>query len=216
MESQIVELVNLFHQYSQQHPNTTIEEFCRNYLAVKDLEKPKQTQELPKDVLLSITVARLSRFADMYSKKALAGLPLSNTDEIVYLMILDAVGTPRKSDLINQNLSEFSTGVEIIRRLAKAGLVEEFPDADDRRTKRIRMTDAGRAVLYGAYPKMDVVAKIVAGSLTEEEKDLLIQILGRLEKRHDEVYNLVKPKTLEETAAVFEIAINDQNPFKQA
>ncbi|MDX1939147.1 MAG: winged helix DNA-binding protein [Saprospiraceae bacterium] len=208
MDNQLVELVNLFHQYSQQHPNTTIEAFCRNYLAVKNLERNSQPQQLSKDVLLSITIARLSRFADMYFKKALAGLPVSNTDEIVYLMILDDVGTPRKSDLINQNLSEFSTGVEIIRRLAKAGLIEEFPDADDRRTKRIRMTEAGKGVLYEAYPKMTVVAKIVAGSLTEDEKDLLLQILGRLEKRHDEVYSLVKPKTLEETAQVFDIEVH--------
>ncbi|MFN7116025.1 MAG: MarR family winged helix-turn-helix transcriptional regulator [Saprospiraceae bacterium] len=205
MDNQLVELVNSFYNYSQQHPNTTIEEFFRHQLAISHLQKKELPYDLPKDVILSITLGRLARFAEMYSKKALVDLPVYNTDEIVYLMILDEVGTPRKSDLINQHLSEFSTGVEIIRRLAKAGLVEEFPDADDRRTKRIRMTEAGKAVLYSAYPKMDVVAKIVAGSLTEDEKDLLIQILGRLERRHDEVYNLVKPKTLEETAQVFEI-----------
>jgi DNA-binding MarR family transcriptional regulator len=208
MNNQLVDLVNLFHAYSQQHPNTTIEAFCRNYLAIKQLEKKDLPFDLPKDVILSITIGRLARFADMYSKKALTGLPVFNTDEIVYLMILDEVGTPRKSDLINSHLSEFSTGVEIIRRLVKAGLVEELPDADDRRTKRIRMTEAGRAVLLEAYPKMTVVAQIVATSLTEEEKDLLIQILGRLEKRHDEVYSMVKPKTLEETAQMFEIEVH--------
>ncbi len=207
MDNQIVALVNSFHAYAQKHPGASMEEFCRHYLAVRDLEKQSaDTSELSKDVRLGITIVRLARFAEMYTKKALAGLPLYNTDEIVYLMILDAAGTPRKSDLINQNLSEFSTGVEIIRRLAKAGLVEEFPDTDDRRTKRIRITDAGRTVLHQAYPKMDVVAKIIAGSLAEAEKDLLLQILSRLEKRHDEVYSLVKPKSLDETAAVFAIA----------
>ncbi len=205
MEHQLVELVNLFYQYAQQHPGATIEAFCRNFLAIKQLEK-EETHDLPKDVLLSISLGRLTRFAEIYTKKALVDLPINNMDEIVYLMILDEVGTPRKSDLINQHLSEFSTGVEIIRRLAKAGLVEEFPDADDRRTKRIRMTEAGKALLYGAYPKMSIVAKIVAGSLTEDEKDILIQILGRLEKRHDEVYSQVKPKTLEETAELFGIS----------
>ncbi len=208
MDNQIVALVNLFHAYAQEHPGASMEEFCRHYLAVRDLEKHSagNTSELSKDVRLGITIVRLARFAEMYTKKALAGLPLYNTDEIVYLMILDTAGTPRKSDLINQNLSEFSTGVEIIRRLAKAGLVEEFPDTGDRRTKRIRITDAGKTVLYQACPKMDVVAKIIAGLLAEDEKDLLLQILSRLEKRHDEVYSLVKPKSLDETAAVFAIA----------
>ncbi len=205
MDTQIVTLVNLFHTYAQQHPGATIEEFCRHYLALKDLPPPESTAELPPEVLLAISLGRLTRFAEMYTKKALVDLPVNNMDEIVYLMILDEVGTPRKSDLINQHLSEFSTGVEIIRRLVKAGLAEEFPDADDRRTKRVRLTPAGQQLLFEAYPKLNIVAQIVAGSLGKDEKALLVQILGRLEKRHDEVYSLVKPKTLTETAEVFGI-----------
>ncbi len=199
MENQIVKLVNLFHMYERQHPNARIEDFCRHYLAINQLEKKDVRYDLPKEVVISILMGRLARFADMYTKKALVELPIDNTDEIVYLMILDEAGTPRKSELINSGLSEFSTGVEIIRRLAKATLVEEFPDAEDRRSKRIRLTEQGKQLLQKVYPKMDVVAKIVAGTLTDEEKDLLIQILGRLEKHHNEVYSQVKQKTLDET-----------------
>lgn len=205
MDHQLVKLVNLFHAYEQEHPGVSIEDFCRHQLAVSQLEKVEPKHDLPKDVLISITVGRLARFADMYTKKALADLPIANTDEIVYLMILDKVGTPRKSELINNGLSEFSTGVEIIRRLQKAGLVKEFPDTEDRRSKRIRLTENGKQLLYEVYPKMDVVAQIVAGTLTDEEKDLLIQILGRLEKLHDEVYLQVKQKSLDETAETFDI-----------
>ncbi len=206
MESQLVKLVNLFHAYEQQHPGAAIEEFCRYFLGISRMEVEQTLPEvgLPKNVLLSITLGRLARFADMYTKKALDGLPVANTDDMVYLMILDARGTPKKSELIQHGLSEFSTGVEIIRRLQKAGLVEEFPDAEDRRSKRIQLTLRGRQVLAGIYPRMNVVADIVAGAIAEEEKDLLLQILGRLEKLHDEVYGKVKPYNLEETAEVFQ------------
>ncbi len=205
MDNQLVKLVNLFHDYTQQHPGASIEDFCRHQLAISQLETTKPRHDLPKDVLISITLGRLARFADMYTKKALAELPIANTDEIVYLMILDHVGTPRKSELINNGLSEFSTGVEIIRRLQKAGLVKEFPDTEDRRSKRVRLTEDGKKLLYEVYPKMNLVARIVAGTLIEDEKDLLIQILGRLEKLHDEVYLQVKQKSLNETAAAFDI-----------
>lgn len=205
MDNQLVKLVNLFHDYAQQHPGASIEDFCRHQLAVSQLEAAKPRHDLPKDVLISITVGRLARFADMYTKKALAELPIANTDEIVYLMILDHVGEPRKSELIHNGLSEFSTGVEIIRRLQKAGLVKEFPDKEDRRSKRVRLTEEGKKLLYDVYPKMNIVARIVAGTLTEEEKDLLIQILGRLEKLHDEVYLQVKQKSLDETAEAFDM-----------
>lgn len=205
MESQLVHLVNLFHAYAQQHPGASIEDFCRYHLAVSSLEsQPSSSRDdLSKNVLISITLGRLARFADMYTKKVLEHLPLSNTDDVVYLMILDRHDSPRKSELIHQGLSEFSTGVEIIRRLIHAGLVEELPDPEDRRSKRIRLTDTGRSLLYEIYPKMGAVADIVAGSLQEQEKDLLIQILGRLDGLHQEAYLMVKTKNLDETAGVF-------------
>ncbi len=205
MENQLVKLVNLFHEYEQQHPGAGIEDFCRHHLAISQLEKETLGYDLSKEVIISIAVGRLARFADMYTKKALAALPIANTDEIVYLMILDETNTPRKSELIHSGLSEFSTGVEIIRRLQKANLVEEFPDAEDRRSKRIRLTDQGKKLLEEVYPKMEIVSKMVASTLTEEEKDLLIQILGRLERRHEQLYSIVKTKNLEETAEVLKL-----------
>lgn len=205
MENQLVKVVNLFHEYEQQHPGARIEDFCRHYLAMSQLEKEKVGYDLSKEVAISIAVGRLARFADMYTKKALAALPIANTDEIVYLMILDETDTPRKSELIHSGLSEFSTGVEIIRRLQKANLVEEFPDAADRRSKRIRLTGQGKKLLAAVYPKMQIVSKMVASTLTEEEKDLLIQILGRLERRHEQVYSSVRTKNLEETAAFLKL-----------
>lgn len=205
MESQLVHLVNSFHAYAQQHPGASIEDFCRYHLAISSLDSQKSIirEDFSKNVLISITLGRLARFADMYTKKVLEHLPLSNTDDIVYLMILDRHDSPRKSELIQQGLSEFSTGVEIIRRLLHAGLVEELPDPEDRRSKRIRLTDTGRSLLYEIYPKMGAVADIVAGSLQEQEKDLLIQILGRLDGLHQEAYQTVKTKNLDETAGVF-------------
>lgn len=205
MESQLVHLVNLFHSYAQQHPGAGIDDFCRYHLAASSInyEKKNDRHDLSKNVLISITLGRLARFADMYTKKVLAHLPLSNTDDIVYLMILDGRDSLRKSELIQQGLSEFSTGVEIIRRLQHAGLVEELPDPEDRRSKRIRLTGAGKNLLFEIYPRMGAVADIVAGSLQEQEKDLLIQMLGRLDGLHQKAYQVVKSKNLEETTEVF-------------
>jgi DNA-binding MarR family transcriptional regulator len=157
-----------------------------------------------KSARLAALIGRLERFASMYTKKALADSPIDNTDDIIYLMVLAAMGTPRKSELIAENLSEFSTGVEVIRRLVNAGYVEEFPDPDDRRSKRVKITPQGKAIVQQTYPNLERAAQIATSSLREDDMDLLLQMLSRLDLHHTEVYQDVRQKTLAEVEAVFE------------
>ena len=208
MENKLVTLVNLFHEYEQSHPGCDVEDFCRHYLAIKDMERQQTPTETyafsSKSARLAALIGRLERFASMYTKKALADSPIDNTDDIIYLMVLAAMGTPRKSELIAENLSEFSTGVEVIRRLVNAGYVEEFPDPDDRRSKRVKITPQGKAIVQQTYPNLERAAQIATSSLREDDMDLLLQMLSRLDLHHTEVYQDVRQKTLAEVEAVFE------------
>lgn len=208
MENKLVKLVNLFHEYEQSHPGCEIEAFCRHYLAVKELEhqqnKPQDREGYSKSAQLASLIGRLERFAGMYTKKALADSPIDNVEDIIYLMVLNVMGSPRKSELIAENLSEFSTGVEVIRRLVNAGYVEEFPDPDDRRSKRVKITPQGKTILFQTYPNLERAAQIATSSLREDEIDLLLQMLSRLDLHHTEVYNDVRQKTLDEVETVFQ------------
>ncbi len=210
-----MKLVNLFYEYEQSHPGCDIEAFCRHYLAVQNMtrrqEKPQREENYSKAARLASLVGRLERFASMYTKKALADAPIDNVEDMIYLMVLAAMGEPRKSELIAENLSEFSTGVEVIRRLVNAGYAEEFPDPDDRRSKRVKITPKGKVILFQTYPNLERVAQIVTGNLHDDEIDLLLQMLSRLDLHHTEVYNDIRQKSLDEVEMIFKNKMQQSN-----
>ena len=75
---------------------------------------------------------------------------------------------------------EVSSGIEVIRRLLRIGLIEDYPDPHDRRSKRVRITTAGRQILTDLRPGMDNIGELVTGNLTEREKNQLARILQNL------------------------------------
>jgi DNA-binding MarR family transcriptional regulator len=49
-----------------------------------------------------------------------------------------------KSELIQKQVMEKTSGTEIINRMIKMGLIESFNDETDKRSVRVKMTPAGR------------------------------------------------------------------------
>ncbi len=64
------------------------------------------------------------------------------------------------------------------------GLMEEFPDEHDKRSKRLRITERGLASVGRAFPVMARVAEVAYSSLTEGEKALMVQVLDKLDRYH--------------------------------
>ena len=78
-----------------------------------------------------------------------------------------------------------STVAGLVSRLEKKGLVEGFPDPEDKRVKRVRITEAGNAMHQTC--RQDVVAseqRLTAG-LTEDERAAFLELLRK-------VYDAVK------------------------
>ncbi len=94
-----------------------------------------------------------------------------------------------KTELCNHNLLEITSGNEIIKRLLKNKLIEEYKDPDDRRSKRVKITDEGKKLLIQSFSKMDKVSRIVAGNLGTEEKIELLTILNKLDDFHKVIHD---------------------------
>jgi len=75
---------------------------------------------------------------------------------------------------------EKSTGIEIIKRLIAAELASEELNPADKRSKLLRITAAGKGVLYSAFKQMELVSKEVTGVLDASEKRALHYILSRV------------------------------------
>jgi MarR family transcriptional regulator, lower aerobic nicotinate degradation pathway regulator len=194
MKNQLVELVNLWAEYEERMPGLTIEEFCRQYLAERIPAPAHESddKEIPINGQLAELIGKLNRYAGLYCKKALAHVGMDNIDDWVYLISLHSLGTPKKSELIYDMVSEFPSGIDIIKRLVRLDLVEEFPDLHDRRSKRLKITQKGIQVLMESFPYMDKVGSMAFDTLSPEEKTMIFNILKRLDNFHAGHYKNVR------------------------
>ncbi|RKR82954.1 DNA-binding MarR family transcriptional regulator [Mucilaginibacter gracilis] len=130
----------------------------------------------------------MSRYAKSYIKKALEGTPLQTGEDFTALAILLTHDNLSKSELISYNLQEKTSGTEVIRRLISAGLVKQWDDLKDKRSKHIAITTEGKELLYRVFVDMDNVGKMITGKLTIAEKFTLQYLLQKLENFHLEHY----------------------------
>jgi len=130
----------------------------------------------------------MSRYAKYYIKKALDGTSLQTGEDFTALAILLTHDHLSKTELISHNLQEKTSGTEVIRRLIAAGLVRQWDDLKDKRSKHIAITDEGKELLYRVFVDMNHVSKMITGKLTTAEKFTLQYLLQKLENFHLEHY----------------------------
>jgi DNA-binding MarR family transcriptional regulator len=150
---------------------------------------PAYAADLAMETRISVLIGRMGRFAKFYVKKALDGQPISTLDEFTFLATIRRAGTPTKTEVCVENITEITTGTEILRRMIKSGFVEEFTDEKDRRVKRLTLTPAGAQALYASFAQLRDVARIVAGRLTDEQKQQMMTMLDSLDHFHTDIYS---------------------------
>lgn len=188
-DNQMVELVNLFHQYKQEQPQANIEDFCKQYLAGKKMRKTEiYAHAFQKEILLEGQLGRLYgklwRFINVELKNLAERVDMDTVEEIWYLGAMFELQNPTKSDMINHHMAEFSSGIAVINRLLNKKYLEEFPNELDKRAKRLRITEAGTGKLFSCFEHLEAMSKDIFMYLSQDEKEILHQILSKLERHH--------------------------------
>lgn len=147
---------------------------------------------------ISILIVLMFRYAKGYIKKALRDSAIKTADEFSFLMTLMTYESLSKSELIQKQVMEKTSGTEIINRMIKMGLIESFNDESDKRSVRVKMTPAGRMEIIKILPEMQKVSKIVTGNLNETEKNTMAYMLRKLEHYHNDIFMNKKDSELEE------------------
>ncbi len=140
------------------------------------------------EVEISTLVICLNRYSRLLIKKGLINFPQLVSEDFTYLYTLMDVESMTKIQLIEKNVHEKPTGLEVIKRLLKHGLVDERNDEIDKRSKRVFLTDKGKALFFATIEQMNKVALIVSGNLTHNEKTQLHTLLKKLEDFHNPIY----------------------------
>lgn len=192
---EVLKEVNEFELSSSYKSNCTVEDF-RIYLNEKAYQNDtpqelnhklgidifKIENEIAKETFL------LSRYAKILVKKAMENHPDLVSEDFTYLFRMMNYESLTKSQLIEKNAHEKQTGIEIIKRLVKNGLLEEFPDENDKRSVRIKVSEKGKKVFFESMNDVSSVSKIMCAKLTDEEKQNLLSYLKKLNTFHHNVY----------------------------
>lgn len=176
--------------YERENPRNLTEKYD---LSVYDLEN-----EIAKQVIL------LGRYSKQLIKKSLEDHTDLVNEDFTYLFRMMDYESLTKMQLIEKNAHEKQSGIEIIKRLVRNGLLAESPDAHDKRSTRIAVTEKGRQVFSEAMQDITLVSKIMCGRLSEEEKANLLTMLKKLNTFHHTVYTNFRSETPEEIVRLVE------------
>ncbi|WP_417429090.1 MarR family winged helix-turn-helix transcriptional regulator [Halpernia sp.] len=189
--------------------NCTVEDF-RFFLNEKAYQKENPTQLTDKYSLnvneleneIAKQVILLGRYTKQLIRKGLESFPDLVNEDFTYLYRLMDYDSLTKTQLIEKNAHEKQSGIEIIKRLTKHGLVSETPDENDKRSVRISVTEKGRKTFKESMKDITVVSKIMCGNLNNEEKKQLLDSLKKLNIFHNTIYTNKKTESLEELEAL--------------
>ena len=137
---------------------------------------------------VGILITLMFRYAKTYIKKALQDSPIQTADEFAFLITLMTFDSLTKTELINKQVMEKTSGTEVIKRLAAQGMIREFADASDKRSIRVVISDKGRIEIIRILPVMAKVSQIVVGNLSDAEIKTLSYLLKKLDFFHNDIF----------------------------
>jgi DNA-binding MarR family transcriptional regulator len=210
----IQELIELWSEFEENHSKTSFLDFGNWLTSVKqDKQTIEDCSEL--DLLEESSdhvffykqmraerqfltlLSRAARFIDFYIQKAFEELPIKSRLEFQFLISVHEMNNPRKTDIINFNLVEISTGVETLKRLQKKGLIEDGSDENDRRVKRITLTTFGEKTVISALKRFDDLDKLVHTFDKENSWKSFIPVLMKFNDHHTNMYRENKEESFD-------------------
>jgi DNA-binding MarR family transcriptional regulator len=198
-----IELVNSWGEFEEKHPKGSIEDFCRHYLAKQEQQKIKGKMVggvVPSfnDGLLLKIIGRIQKLNRNYANLALKGSELNQIEEYGILQTIKQDKNPKKTEIIYANLLELSSGTDMLTRLKNRGLIKEYDDKEDKRSKRIELTNKGEKAIETTKLKIFRNAKMLMNDLSEDDKELCIQLLKNIEIKFSALWQKHKGKDFEE------------------
>lgn len=137
------------------------------------------------DAQIGFTWGRLMRYTQIWAKRAFADTPIRSLDEFGILMYIYQEGDPKKSEVAHQSLMEQTTCFEIIKRFLRQGLIHEFQDSQDKRSRRVSLTEDTLGMVSTILrTKAELLSSLLLGHMRTDQKLSVWEIFRDLEKFH--------------------------------
>jgi DNA-binding MarR family transcriptional regulator len=197
------EVIGRLEKYEATEKDASLEGFA--LFLNKNLDLPNTSESMPeafsKDTLdkmsersmgvenhITFLLVTIWKYAKHYIKTAFKDLPIKSVDDFGFLAGLSEVDSLTKTELIQKNIAEIPSGMEIIKRLVKKGMVEDFKDPNDGRAKRLKITPIGKMAVGQSIGQLLRISKIIIGDLTQNEQIRLLQTLEKLNHFHINIH----------------------------
>jgi DNA-binding MarR family transcriptional regulator len=184
-KSSVIPLVEKWEIFSNENPKKDIYAFASWLLAGRHEETQNKEGHLAGDdrgnaTRAAILITRLQKYLGLYIKPAINRLGFSREHEYNFLYQVSRMDKPTKNSLSKENMVEFSTGRDVIRRLIDRKLLMEKPDPDDKRAMLLTLTALGKKTLEKSYEQISGSFTDFLGDLNSEEQSQLISLLGKM------------------------------------
>jgi DNA-binding MarR family transcriptional regulator len=189
-----VPLMIEWERYCDEHPQGNLREFASWLLNTLDPIRATPLLSVAfqqdDDFLSWFYMSRLNRFVRFYAKSIMAEHSFSGPDEFLFLSMIHYMDRPTKKEVCLANAVELTTGVDILRRLIKRGLILEATDERDARSKRLSLTDSGRTMVQVVGKQLEQIPHNVLADLPEADRRQFMQTLQYLNNYHFLNYKL--------------------------
>ncbi len=195
--SNTVEILKEWLDFERIKPNASIDDFCVNFLSLKekntisitDLNCKSDNQLI---FGLTKTINRLSKLWMYFTLNAVKSIGLTSFDEFTFLYTINESKVLKKKDLIYMHYLEISSGLLVIDRLIKKGFLTEKTDDEDKRSKLVSLTPKGKQALEKCDLELGKVANELYGEMPKEEMELCIQYLMPIENANGKKWHQIK------------------------
>jgi len=191
----VVQLISAWQEYAQHAGKASVKDFCQDFLA-----KKKRTTPVAKgsDLNLAKQLGKANSLVKAYFKIALRQLLDMELEWYYFLDALAAAGEIRKNDIVSfRLLGEPTTGIDIINRMLKAGLIAERVDPDDKRARLIKLTSKGKHRHHQLTVLFDEIAREVFRAMDADVKIKMEAALAKLTDDHSAAIKDKKTKALD-------------------
>ena len=155
---------------------------------VDKMEEKNAIPDLANRGVIGHLLARMNLFVKNYAKQPFLEIGFKSLEEFRLLQMIDRAENINKSELRNESLMEFSTVVDILKRLTEKGLIKQLKDPTDQRASLLQTTSEGKNQLLTIYKTLAQIQPNVAGDLTLKEQETLINLLLKLNHFHTDYF----------------------------
>ncbi len=133
-------------------------------------------------------MSRFYRYCKHYYKQLWKDLSIKTIDEFWILNFISTANLPTKTEIYENSVIDLPVGTKMIKRLIELGLITEFADENDKRIRRIEITDKGIEEKNAVLERLNAVSNFALGKLDKKSKNQLLKSLKYLDSYHNVNY----------------------------